>query len=237
MAAIGGVLEGVAQEKAVALVTHVVRPVHPILIRNEHGPLLRVVVDVPKGQAVRAASLVISLDGTDDLTDLAELRLFATGAQEAFSSASPIGEAVDPAMTMTLPVDRELAEGKNVFWLSCRLKDSAELSHQVAASCTSIVTSVGKIRPRDDVVNARQRIGVALRRHNDDGVHTYRIPALTTSVRGTLLAVYACSQKPQPRWKVFGSLICKGLGNEKLSRSRWDFGESSAGSAELWVIG
>ena len=190
MAAIGGVLEGVAQEKTAALVAHVVRPVHPILIRNEHGPLLRVVVDVPKGQAVRAASLVISLDGTDDLNDLAAVRVFATGASEAFSSASPIGEAVAPAMTMTLPVDRELAEGKNVFWLSCRLKDSAELSHQVAASCTSIVTSVGKIRPRDDVANARQRIGVALRRHNDDGVHTYRIPALATSVRGTLLAVY-----------------------------------------------
>ncbi len=48
MAAIGGVLEVVAQEKAAALVAHVVRPVHPILIRNEQGPLLRVVFDVPK---------------------------------------------------------------------------------------------------------------------------------------------------------------------------------------------
>ena len=40
------------------------------------------------------------------------------------------------------------------------------------------------------MANAKQRIGVALRRHNDDGVHTYRIPALTTSSKGTLLAVY-----------------------------------------------
>ncbi len=31
---------------------------------------------------------------------------------------------------------------------------------------------------------------VLLRQHNDDGVHTYRIPGLVTSKKGTLLAVY-----------------------------------------------
>ena len=44
--------------------------------------------------------------------------------------------------------------------------------------------------PRDETPNVRKRIGIALRRHWDDGVHTYRIPALATSARGTLLAVY-----------------------------------------------
>jgi sialidase-1 len=34
------------------------------------------------------------------------------------------------------------------------------------------------------------RIGIALRKHMDDGVHTYRIPALTTTTKGTLLCVY-----------------------------------------------
>ena len=36
----------------------------------------------------------------------------------------------------------------------------------------------------------RRRIGIALRKHNDDGVHTYRIPSLATTPKGTLLSVY-----------------------------------------------
>lgn len=180
----------VAQEQATAIVAMTVRPVHPILIRNEHGPLLRVVVDVPKGQSLQVKSVEFSLAGTDDLNDISALQLFGTGAQEAFSAASPIGEPLVPVIKMTVPVDQKLAEGRNVFWLSGRLKESADLQHHIAATCTGIETSVGKITSRDDVANARQRIGIALRKHNDDGVHTYRIPALTTSVKGTLLAAY-----------------------------------------------
>lgn len=180
--------QGQAQDGS--LTASVVRPVHPILVRNEHGPLLRLVVDLPQGQTARLTSLEFFLDGTDDVNDLDVVRLFSTGHQEAFSPATPLGAAVAPARTITLTVDHSLAEGRNVFWLSCRLKDSADLEHQIAASCTKVVSSVGAVKPRDDVANARQRIGIALRKHNDDGVHTYRIPAFTTSSKGTLLAVY-----------------------------------------------
>jgi sialidase-1 len=34
------------------------------------------------------------------------------------------------------------------------------------------------------------RIGIAVRKHNDDNVHTFRIPGLVTTNSGTLLAVY-----------------------------------------------
>ena len=46
------------------------QPVHPVLIRNEHGPLTRVVVDVADGVEARATSFDFQLDGTDDLGDL-----------------------------------------------------------------------------------------------------------------------------------------------------------------------
>ncbi|HND55810.1 MAG TPA: exo-alpha-sialidase, partial [Pirellulaceae bacterium] len=83
-----------------------------------------------------------------------------------------------------------LVEGRNYFWLSCRLKPTSDLQHRVSATCVAIETTVGTVIPANDFDNASQRIGVALRRHNDDGVHTYRIPALTTSTKGSLLAVY-----------------------------------------------
>ena len=172
------------------LTVRTVEPVHPILIRNEHGPLLRVVVDVPDKTEVRLTSLSFELGGTDDTGDLDSLEVFFTGDKEEFSPAVAWGEPAAPAMSIAFRGGQLLKAGRNVFWLSCRLKPSADLRHRVAARCTAVETSAGKLTPQDPSPVAGHRIGIALRRHNDDGVHTYRIPALATSVKGSLLAVY-----------------------------------------------
>ncbi len=187
---IGLLTSSLAHDRDPGVVASVVRPAHPVLIRNQHGPMLRIMIDVPTGQTARLTSLEFAMNGTDDLNDIEAIQLFDAGNQESFSPVAPIGEAVAPALMITLPMDRALAEGKNIFWLSCRLQDSADLQHHVSARCSSIVTSIGTVTPPDDTATARQRIGVALRKHKDDGVHTYRIPALATSAKGTLLAVY-----------------------------------------------
>lgn len=181
---------GLAEEPQRGLAARLTRPAHPLLVRNQHGPMLRVVIDVPAGVSAKLTSLAFSLEGTDDLGDIDSLQLFDTGEQESFTAAMPLGESVAAARSWKLAIERPLVAGPNTFWLACRLKDSADLLRHVAATCTAIETTAGAITPIDDVTRDRQRIGVALRRHRDDGVHTYRIPALTTSAKGTLLAVY-----------------------------------------------
>lgn len=166
------------------------QPVHPVLVRNEHGPLMRIVIDTGEKSDVVLQALTISLTGTDDLKDLESLSLFFTGDQEPFSPVNPVGDSMLPAETITFRGAVPLKPGKNVFWVSCRLRQSVDLQNQIASSCTSIETSAGTVTPENDVANSKHRIGVALCRHNDDGVHTYRIPALTTSKNGTLLCVY-----------------------------------------------
>ena len=178
------------QETAEGATATVTRPVHPILIRNEHGPLLRVVVDLDTEAEARISSLTFNLDGSDDMGDVESLTLFDTGDKETFSPTDRIGEPATPAAEVTFQIDRSLRAGRNVFWLSCRLKTTAALHHGIVAACSSITATAGKIVPRDTSSSMRHRIGFALRRHNDDNVHTYRIPALTTSTKGTLLAVY-----------------------------------------------
>ena len=59
-----------AQESTSGLTASVTRPIHPVLIRNQHGPLLRVVVDVGEKQDVQIHSLSFSLAATDDRDDL-----------------------------------------------------------------------------------------------------------------------------------------------------------------------
>ncbi|WP_010584801.1 alpha/beta hydrolase fold domain-containing protein [Schlesneria paludicola] len=173
-------------KQATATVT---RPICPMLIRNAYGPLLRIVVAVEKGAAVQIRTLGFTLNGTDDLGDLDSLMLFATGDQDVFTTGTVVGKTLAPAATILFEVDQPLHEGKNVFWLACRLKDTASLAHRVAATCTVVETTLGHLVPQDRHIELRHRIGVALRKHNDDGVHTYRIPAMTTSPKGSLLVV------------------------------------------------
>lgn len=165
-------------------------PVYPLLIRNEHGPVAQIVINTEKDVEAKLESLTFSLQGTDELTDIAELRLFASGDQGEFQAKTQIGDATLPTAEVVFRCDLPLKPGKNVLWLSSRLNDSADLMRHIAATCTSIGTSLGQLVPKDLTPGRRHSIGIALRKHNDDGVHTYRIPALTTSSKGSLLVVY-----------------------------------------------
>ena len=165
-------------------------PVHPILIRNEHGPIVKVVVDVPTGMDIEVGSLEFSLEGTDAFTDIKSLSLYWTGSEEGFSSEHRFGDSQTPMTKITFQGNRTLSSGRNTFWLDCKLTETADLSHHVSASCTRLKTGQAEIQVSNEAPTVRHRIGVALRRHQDDGVHTYRIPALGTSAKGTLLCVY-----------------------------------------------
>jgi len=160
-------------------------PVHPVLIRNPQNVLLQVTVKA--AEASELASMEFSTDGTTDLGDLESLELFSTGAKTDFVAETRFGGAEPPNKSVAFRGKQPLQAGANVFWLSCRLKASADLSHKVAAKLLSVngtaaSAAAAAARPK--------RIGVALRRHMDDNVHTYRIPALATSTQGTLLSVY-----------------------------------------------
>ena len=172
------------------LQSHFAQRVHPVLVRNEHNALLHLTVEA-KRKDLRVTSFTLTLDGTDDLDDLEYLELFYDGDEPRFSAETSFGKALSPAGELTFRGDQPLEPGANVFWLSCKLRPTADLLHRVDAACVSLRTSTGqRITPRDATPGVRKRIGIALRKHNDDGVHTHRIPALATTPKGTLLCVY-----------------------------------------------
>lgn len=164
--------------------------VHPVLIRNDHQPILQLTVQVTGAQEAHLNSVACSLEGTDDPADLDSLRLFYTADRQTFTADQPFGDPTQPGSQLSFSGNQPLRPGANTFWLAGRLKASANLSHKVGAACTSVVTSAGAVTPRAQSPGVRHRIGIALRKHNDDGVHTYRIPALATSAKGSLLSVY-----------------------------------------------
>ena len=101
------------------------RPVYPVLIRNEHGPLTRAVVVVEQGHEARVSAFVFRLERTDDLDDLESLALYSTGDKDTFSPSTLIGQRAKPAKEVMFRGEQTLRAGKHVFWLSCRLKSNA----------------------------------------------------------------------------------------------------------------
>ncbi len=185
---IAGWSPAVADDRA-AVAAAASQSVHPVLIRNQYNPVLQLTIDAQQ-QGITLRAVHFALDGADDVGDIETLELFVTGAKPEFATSVRFAKSCDPAGTIVFRGEHVLHRGANTLWLSCRLKPTADLSHRVIVVCSSIETTAGAIEPRNLSPGATHRIGVALRRHNDDGVHTYRIPALATTRRGTLLAVY-----------------------------------------------
>lgn len=140
------------------------RRVQPVLIRNDAGALLQIVVEVRRHNDVRLQAMHFTLQDTDDVGDIEALTLYATGDKQELATNAPFGQSSQAQAALTFRGDLALGPGKNVFWLSCRLKPTANLSHKVKAICTAVVTSAGKFPAKDLSPGIRQPIGIALRR-------------------------------------------------------------------------
>ncbi|MAD80892.1 MAG: exo-alpha-sialidase [Pirellulaceae bacterium] len=178
-----------AGEKPVEITAVVRQRVHPVLIRNDRNPLLELTIETEQ-KDVFLYSLTFSLQGTDDLDDIESLQVFSSGDKQNYSTQETFGDRAKPASEVVFRGNVRLRRGVNVLWLSCQLSSTARLNHKVDATCTKVETSDDTVTPQAETLNIRKRIGFALRRHFDDGVHTYRIPALATTPNGTLLCVY-----------------------------------------------
>jgi sialidase-1 len=164
--------------------------VHPVLIRNDRNPVVQVVVESSTSAAVEVAAVTFSLAGSTPLADIDTLTLFACGGAAEFVPTHVFDEVIAPATTVAFHGRAPLQAGRNVFWLSVKLKPSADLSGRFAAACMEITTSLGVVTPQDMTPGRDHRVGIALRKAREDGVHTCRIPTLATSAAGTLLCVY-----------------------------------------------
>ncbi|GIW94234.1 MAG: sialidase [Pirellulaceae bacterium] len=165
-------------------------PTWPLLIGNERGPVLQLHVRVPEGESWGLESIELSLEGTESLDDIARLELYRSEPDNPWSTAHRLAEGVVNSQEVRLACDQELSSGQHSFWLACRLAPSAKVGRLVQIRLQAVGTSQGRVRPVAGGRRGPQRVGVALRQAGQDGVHTYRIPALATTPRGTLLCVY-----------------------------------------------
>ncbi len=160
----------------------------PILVNKENNPALRIALTSSTGEETAVNQVTIKLESTGNLEDIQAVRLFSTGKRKAFKADKQFGTDQSPAATITFE-DHLVVRDTAYLWLSIQLKDKVDLMQKITVSCESVSTDVGNAAVEPHDVKAL-RLGVAVRHHMDDSVHTYRIPGLTTTNNGTLLAVY-----------------------------------------------
>ncbi len=169
----------------------------PALVGSDASPLLKLKVETTgRLNPISLTELQTTLEGTTDRSDLSSLSVYRSGeANSSFLASKQVARLDakslrDERIVFSFPASScQLAEGINYFWIAGRLDNRANIDHRVGAACKQVAFSNGETAKLDSACSV-QRIGVALRDGGDDGVHTYRIPGLATTNKGTLIGVY-----------------------------------------------
>jgi sialidase-1 len=192
----------VVAQPLVAVAAQANQPVLPALVGAPWSAITRLRVDVGgnSGSPPVIETIRISTAGTTDLADIAEVQAFYTGSQELVGAtkhancmvgAVPFGKGQSADTELELNGKQTLSPGPNYFWIAYQLDERANIDHRVNARIKEVSLGEGrqlKVQTASDL--AGQRMGIALRRRGDEGIHTYRIPGLATTSQGTLIAVY-----------------------------------------------
>lgn len=166
----------------------------PVLKNKENNPIVRVkVVADSDGQIL--TDVRFGTEGTTDLKDIKSAKLYYYGQDSLPGKMENIesrlyASVTDVGKKIVFSGNQKLNKGDNFFWLSFELEEHADLSHFVDAQFVSAKLDGKKLRAKVTGNQLVQRIGVAVRKHNQDDVHTSRIPGLTTTNEGTLIAIF-----------------------------------------------
>lgn len=167
----------------------------PVLTNKPDNPVLRIKISVEDDDPLVLTGMRLGTAGTTDLHDLKAVRIYYQGKDSLtgdFSGgkADLFGAAGRPGRTVQVSGRLELGEGDHFFWVTLELEPQAALDHRISVLCSEVSLNGVPAAAAPVPEPLKQRIGVAVRRHGQDGVHTSRIPGLATTNRGTLLAIF-----------------------------------------------
>ncbi|CAN5148186.1 exo-alpha-sialidase [soil metagenome] len=166
-------------------------PVIPVLERASSNPLLRIRIYVPELSGEKKYQKINCTLNKIAVSDIEELQVYFTNTEPLFDTTNLIAKVNPSAIHFDIPVNLTLSPGLHYIWLSATLKDNVNINDKIELHCTGLTDATNRtVAIAEENAGYNKRMGIALRKAGDDGVNTYRIPGITATDRGTLLAVY-----------------------------------------------
>jgi sialidase-1 len=164
-------------------------PVTPLMLRTENNPVMGFAVR-SKGNEnpLRIDAVTCEVIGTISPESIVSLKLMAGSDEANGKFTATLGEIANPGKACRFSVEQELPAGDSHYWITATLGDGTSIDETLQIKLKG-VTIDGKTYPVEKL-SAAQRIGVAVRKRDDDASKAYRIPGLVRSNKGTLCAVY-----------------------------------------------
>lgn len=153
----------------------------PVLKGKEINPVIRVVINAKEGDVLQ--QMDVSIKGAA----IRNVKIFNAGADSAFGKGEkPL--FAEAKAGESLKGNLALRQGANYLWVTVTPDANASLTARLNINVTTIRLNGKTIKiPADNYTN---RLGIAVRQHYQDSVHTHRIPGLATAKDGTLLSIY-----------------------------------------------
>lgn len=163
----------------------------PLFKGLSQNAIMRIRVHVPSGKEITYRNIQFNLDN-EALKAVDKIAIMVRNDKEAgFLSSAPVVASVAPASNqLSIPVDLTCKPGLNYIWVSATLKQDANIDKKLKITTTGLTAANGTRHALSSTPNNTYRMGVAVRKAWDDSVHTYRIPGIITTDKGTLVAVY-----------------------------------------------
>lgn len=170
--------------KATALVAPVIKGISA-------NPMVRLAIYVPEGNAaVEWQQILLSFNG-NAARDLDSVQVYNQGAEPNFSLNRRGESAAVTGEKMQLSVDVSASPGYHYIWIAGKLKAKASLDGSIELHVTGLVEKGGRTHTVvEEGTGFVKRKAIAIRKAGDGGVHTFRIPGMVQTSKGTLVAVY-----------------------------------------------
>lgn len=141
-------------------------------------------------------SLTLNLEGTMELSDIQEIKVFSTGAVSIFDhrhlqGATLLGTANPIAGDIVCNLQGNLVSGTNYLWITADVADNATEGNVIDASLKSITTADETYTVANPSPIGSREIILAqtmLYQPGDYSSANYRIPAVITAKDGTIVA-------------------------------------------------
>lgn len=164
----------------------------PVLKGLPLNPVQHIELDIPAGYVGGVLeSLTCELGGGSESL-VSEVGLWRTDTAD-FVRPVRIATAPVRGQTIKLLSKETLQPGRHHLWLTLDPSSRSVAGDRIRFGCASI--DIRRPGSKASVIRfdgslSTHPVGSVVRRAGDDGVHTYRIPGIVATDRGTLLAVY-----------------------------------------------